>query len=450
MVRRGRVYLAPLADVDPKARIPNAPVRFRIVRADGEESAAEVRLRAGTRTTPSQRRFGDLSGARRPGTKVVTAAAAYGIDTASPPFAVVDAWLEAMAAHDLDGAAALYRPDATVHLAAEDATGHHHIRAALDRCPLSGLDPDHADVYGLGRYVRTDIGGERPGYTSSFIVERGSIIEQWIGIEPPADTKQRQPTPIQVVVIGPVGDAARDYAERRFRHLIDTVGRPVRFSRLKLTAVDNPSSERPALAEAVLDLDRKMIRAHVDAPTFTEAADRVVERLQARIGHERSRRRSSRRGGTTIREWVDEMEADSGPRRRSFVADPVDRPEIVRHRSFAPEELTVDEAAWDLVMLDYEFLLFVEVDSGDDAILERADDSGFVLHFRGGVPDMTSPMPPGVIVADRPLPRSTVAEAVDVMIGTDDRYRFFVDRDDGRAKVVHRRLDGHVGLITPP
>ncbi len=451
IVRRGRTLAAPLSEVEPKARVPNARVEFRLVRQHGDESAANVRLRRGTRTNRRQRRFGDLTGASRPGAKVATTASQrLGVDASTPPFQVVEAWLEAMGDWDLDGATALYRPDAVVHTPDGDVGGLHRLRGALERSPLAGLDPDAADLYGLGRYVRIDCAVDGVDHGASFVIDRGEIIEQWVDLEPDGDRSAAGDArpPFQLVIRGTVGEDTRRYARTRIGHLVDTVGRPVRFIRVKLTAVDNPGNERPAMAEVVLDLDRIIVRAHADAPTFTEAVDRVVDRLQVRIRHDRSRRRARQRGRDPIN---GSQRSPLPPPPAGFEPGSVkpDRPEIVRHRSFAPDDLTIDEAAWDLDMLDYEFLLFVEADSGDDAVLSVGDDDLLVIQFRQPVEGDPADCVTDVLTAEGPPPSLRPSEAIELLEATRNRFVFFIDPGSGRGNVVYRRHDGHYGLITP-
>ncbi|MEM9608371.1 MAG: sigma 54 modulation/S30EA ribosomal C-terminal domain-containing protein [Actinomycetota bacterium] len=455
VVRRGRIYPAPLAEVEAKARVPGALVEFRIVRHCGEEGAIDVRLRSGTRTNRRQRRFGDLTGARRPGAKVSTLASErYGIDPASAPFDVVDAWLEAMADRDLDGAAALYEPDARVHHFGGDVAGRRSIRAVLEGLAFVAVDPGQIEVYGLGRYVRADVPADRPDLGTAFVVERGAIVEQWLDGPPPGDDVADRPPPPRVILRGVVPGPAEAYADRRIRHLVETVGRPVRFCRIKLTGVDNPASERPCVVEAVLDLDRTIVRTQADAPSFTEAVDRVVERLQVRLDRQRGRYRTRQRGRVEAHEpgpWPPtEGDRRFGPAGVAGADTVPARPEIVRHRSFVPDELTVEEAAWDLDLLDYDFLLFVEAETGDDALLARDGDGRLVLHFRHGPPDPPTTTEPGITIADEQPWEQTVAEAIDLLAGTGERQHFFVESVSGRGNVIYRRLDGQFGLITPP
>ncbi|MDH4278712.1 MAG: HPF/RaiA family ribosome-associated protein, partial [Acidimicrobiia bacterium] len=284
----------------------------------------------------------------------------------------------------------------------------------------------------------------------SSVVERGEIVEQWVDLEPDRDGGAGTETapPFQFAIRGEVGDDTREYARTRIDHLIDTVGRPVRFVRVKLTVVDNPAAERPAMAEVVLDLDRTIVRAHAEAPTFTEAVDRVVDRLQGRIRHDRSRRRARQRGREVANgsRWATLPIGPPEPEPRP--AGP-DRPEIVRHRSFAPDDLTIDEAAWDLDMLDYDFLLFVEAESGSDAVLTTDEEGSLVIQFRQPVDLDPADCVIDVLTAEGPPPSLRPSEAIEFLETMRNRFVFFVDPESGRGNVVYRRHDGHYGLITP-
>ncbi len=458
LTRNGRTFAAPFAEVEPHARVPSARVEFRLVRRHGEEAASDVRLRSGTRTNRRQRRFGDLTGARRPGAKTSTIASRnLGVDTATPPARVVVAWLEAIDDLDLDGAVALYRPDGVLHTADGDISGRRHIRAALERLPATYPEMGSGDLRGLGRYVRvawTGDGEADDGRYIVFVVDRGSIAEQWIDVEPDSTEPTAQDAesiapPRQVVLSGSVPDSARGYAEDRIDHLIDTLGLPARFVRLKLTRIENPAAERWAMAEVVLDVATGLVRAHASAPSWTEAIDHVVERARVRVGHDRSRRRHRRRGG---RLQVPASLDRTAPGPLDAVRDQgSSAPRIVRHRSYAPDELTVDEAAWDLSMLDYDFLLFVEALTGDDALIERTSDAGLVLRLRNGEAERAlSDSVNDVAAATSPTPELEVEEAVDLLVGSGEQVVFFVDRASGRGCAVHRRYDGDLGVITPP
>jgi hypothetical protein len=127
VVRGGRQYPVRAADVEPDARVPGARVHFDVKRHEGVNVAANVRLRPGTRVSPPQRRFGDMSGARRPDTRGTAPFARphpeMGHRLASRPRTVAERWAALIAASDIEGAMLLYAPDAVVHTGDGDVRG---------------------------------------------------------------------------------------------------------------------------------------------------------------------------------------------------------------------------------------------------------------------------------------------------------------------------------------
>ncbi|MFF6850759.1 hypothetical protein [Streptomyces antimycoticus] len=74
-----------------------------------------------------------------------------------------------------------------------------------------------------------------------------------------------------------------EYAQEKVRALTGRTGEPVLFARVKLTHLANPAMERPALAQANLDVNGRLARAHVAATTVTEAVDLLQDRLAGRL-----------------------------------------------------------------------------------------------------------------------------------------------------------------------
>jgi ribosome-associated translation inhibitor RaiA len=447
VVWRGRSYLAPISEVESAARVPGARVSFTLRRAGGEETVHRVRLRRGTRTNKRQRRFGDLVGARRPGSKVKTGVQeAYGIDVATQPFRVVATWLQALSDLDAGAAADLYLPSAVVHTAEGSVTGRNHIRAALEVSPWFGIDPSAADLRGADRAVQV----EADGLTASMEIEAGHIVEQWLGVDrvgPPPDPAEDQPE-VEVVTMGSVDEAVAADGVRRVLQLATGHGLETRYVRLKLSQETNPTIEQPARAQVTVDVDGTMIRAHATAPVMRDALDRVVARLKTKLDH-RSDRERHRPVGRVAE--VGEWRHGNLPSEHTVYFDRAreDR-EIVRHKSFAPGEMTVDEAAWDMALLDYEFFLFVELTTGRDAVLATSGDGVLSLQVLGGAVEPAGGWPDGIMVSGRALPHVRPSEAIDLLDASGERYLYFQNSISERGNVMYRRYDGHYGLITPP
>ncbi len=107
----------------------------------------------------------------------------------------------------------------------------------------------------------------------------------------------------------------------------------------------------------------------------------------------------------------------------------------------------MEEAALDLELLDFDFYLFVEAQTGQDALVWRGPDGALCLAMTGGRPADTT----GCAVAVQPAPappRLTLGEATGRLDLTGEPFVFFVDAVTGRGGVAYRRYDGHYGLIT--
>lgn len=88
---------------------------------------------------------------------------------------------------------------------------------------------------------------------------------------------------IEITARGDVSDHARAQARQKVGALERFVSGPILGARVVLTVERNPRIEHPAHAEAELDLQGHMIRAHADALTIEAAVDEVTDRLQRQL-----------------------------------------------------------------------------------------------------------------------------------------------------------------------
>jgi ribosome-associated translation inhibitor RaiA len=232
---------------------------------------------------------------------------------------------------------------------------------------------------------------------------------------------------LELTTRGPVGDRLRDYAETKVRRAARGAPRPVLFARVALTEHENPSTLRPAAAKAALDVSGRLVRAHVAAPTMTEAVDLLADRLERRLGilseHLDARRHEA--GTATPGEW---RHGDLPTARPPFFPRPVDEREVVEHKTYEIGSVTPLEAALDMELLGHDFYLFTNADTGKDAVLYRVD---------------------GRVELLEQAPELTVSEAEVRLDAGGEPFVFFVDRGSGRGRVLYHRYDGHYGLITP-
>lgn len=429
-----------------------------------------------------------------------------GVDVVTRPVRLVRRWLTALAAGDREGLLALYRPTAVVHWADGRAQGPAAIGdvlTSLRLLPMSTaggppLAADHtaggpplaAGVRAVDRFVVVDPapGSDLPALAFVIATDGGgaggaeadaaAIVEQWIGVDPLAEPAPAEAGTLTLVSRGAVSEAAAEYAREKVARLVAHhagTGRPgedapLAWGQVKLTHTANPADERSSHAEVTLDLDGRLIRAHAAEATMPEAVDEVVERLRAKLGRLADRYRRSPEGAApTPGQW---RHGNRPTAPAPWIERPRDEREVVRHKSFAPARLTVDDALWDLDLLGYDFLLFTEQSSGIDCVLAHtatwasgadtpagaiAPDAAVTpgvaveLHGLADRPDLRDRLArPGVAAVDRPVPRLSVADALDLLDTGGERFELFENARTGRRNVVYRRHDGHYGLITPP
>ena len=237
---------------------------------------------------------------------------------------------------------------------------------------------------------------------------------------------------------GDVSEIERAYARQKVGHLRGVVEGPVLFARVDLTAHADPARERRAFAKAEIDVNGRCARAHVAASTMLEAIDLLEARLRSRL--ERVARHEAdkhlRHRGDVAWRHGDEPTT----RRPSYPRPPEDR-EIVRHKTFAIGEMTPEEAADDLELLDHDFYLFQNVETGEDNVIARSPERGFDLFEPSATCSLADIAIPLTHSANRPTPRTT-EEAVTLLDLTDEPFIFFLDPDSGRGRVATTATTG--------
>lgn len=250
---------------------------------------------------------------------------------------------------------------------------------------------------------------------------------------------------VQVRSRGRVPRGADAYAREKVLAALDHVSEPVLGARVKLTQAVSGSAARPAAARAVVDVNGRLVRAHVAASTMFEAVDLLRERLAVRLA--RARRYGPRALSGTVREaWWDSAGHEHRPHRQHL---PAEERRIVRYKSFGQARQTPEDAVIDLEAMDYDFWVFTDLASGYDSVVYRDVRTG--RHRLSSLGPMAQePEVEGLLgVSTVPVPASTVPEAVQRLNLTGLPFVFFNDTATGRGSVLYHRYDGHYGLIAP-
>ncbi|MBU8811357.1 ribosome hibernation promotion factor [Mycolicibacterium goodii] len=242
---------------------------------------------------------------------------------------------------------------------------------------------------------------------------------------------------------------AADYARQKIGGLSRRTHRPVLHARVRLTRHEDPAVERPVIAQANLDVNGRQVRAQVEGLNAREAIDRLEARLRSRLDRI-AEHWEARRGGVPAErggEWRHESEPT---RRPGFFPRPPEQRRIIRRKSFSMVPCTVDDAALEMEMLDYDFHLFTEKDTGFAAVLYKSGPTGYRLVLVTPVPaEELSPFEQPITISTHPAPCLTQRDAVERLGLLGLPFLFYIDAAEGRASVIYRRYDGHYGLITP-
>ena len=258
---------------------------------------------------------------------------------------------------------------------------------------------------------------------------------------------QTQAVRVRTETRGSVPKGAASFAARRVSALLRAAPEPVLFARVKLSMSADPAVGRPAVAEANVDLNGRLIRAQAAGETIGVAVEHACDRLRIRL--ERAARSwESVRGGRPeprLGEWRHQSVPAARP---GYRARPAEERVVVRHKSYTLARETPDEAAVDAELLDYDFHLFTEASTGEDGVIYRTAD-GYRLALAHPVNGSLGPVGPSITVSAVPAPRLTVAEAAAWLEATGEAFLFFVDDQTGRGNLIYHRYDGNYGLVTP-
>lgn len=459
IVRAGRVFRARVADLEAVARRAGAHVHFDVRREQGVETAVEVQLRPGARASHRHHRFGALTGARGPDTKGPLPYAHVNPELARSgvmhPLEVVRAWATSLSGGDAAGASALYAPDAVLHVGEEPVTGRSALQAWLEASPLLGAGRRAAVRGADGEAIVTwaPSGPDERAVSVRCRFAHGELTEQWVeeGRPPEAPAVIETAAGALTIVMSAVGDVGEDakaYAQDRVARLLEMLREPVLFARVKLAKEADPARDRRAVAQATLDVNGDLVRAHVAAHTMPEAVDRLQGRLRDLLDH-RAQHRERLARSRSVAEPGEWRHGDPPAARPAYFERPLEERQLVRHKTFAVDELTPDEALFDMEQLDFDFYLFVDLASGADAMIERSVDGSYVLERLVAVD--VDPGPTAVLlkVPGTAAPVLTVDEAIERLNAGGEPHVFFANAATGRGNVLYRRYDGHYGLIVP-
>lgn len=249
--------------------------------------------------------------------------------------------------------------------------------------------------------------------------------------------------PVHVTARGQVSESARHAAEEKLAKLARLAPRPVLFARATLVREADPALERPAIAKATMDVSGRIVRAHVAAPEMSEAIDLLAERLRGRLT-ELTERETARRREPGIAEPGRWRHGDLPTHRPYYFPRPREERRLIRTKTFALEPMSVEEAVWEMRMLDHDFHLFTNASTREENVVYVGDEGA--VHLKQISPSDGTFVEP-VVLDPAPSPVLEIGEAIEALDVADGPFLFFVDRARGRGAVLYHRFDGHYRLI---
>ncbi len=251
---------------------------------------------------------------------------------------------------------------------------------------------------------------------------------------------------LDIVVKGPpVDEMTLAYARRKVLAAARASRTPVRSGRLKITHEPNPSIELSAVVTATLDVDGHPVRAQAAGRATREAVDILEERLRRRLvdaHHRLAFLRRRRRAGATAGEW---RHGGIPAERPGYVPRAPEDRQVVRRKTFSLERRSPEEAVVEMELLDHDFHLFVDRETGRDALVRRLPDGTYELsRASGDEVDAAA----GEIAVGPPPQTMRLETALDRLNVTSEPFLFYIDVETFRGAVMYRRHDGHYGVVT--
>lgn len=239
-----------------------------------------------------------------------------------------------------------------------------------------------------------------------------------------------------------------DYVREKIGGLARFIHEPVLHARVRLSSHTDPAVARPVVAQANLDVNGRFVRVQVQGETAREAVDRLEAGLRRRLERVAEHSEAKRGKGPEVgpHEWRHQAEPTHRP---GYFPRPPDQRRIIRRKSFTLGTRTVDEAAQEMELLDYDFHLFTEKGTRQASVLYRTQPTGYRLAQVKSSPEELAPYDLPLTISPQPAPRLTLERAKERLALLGLPFLFFVDVDQGRAAVLYHRYDGHYGLICP-
>ena len=241
---------------------------------------------------------------------------------------------------------------------------------------------------------------------------------------------QASDIPIEIETRGGVSEGDIEYLSERLEKLLRPVAERTVLCRVLMTVHHEREPGAQARVRVTIHSKGETLRSEVNAPSIRDGISGVESRLHRQLEHRAKRAKNDPRGkAPNPGEW---RHGNLRSPRHVGYDRPTDEREIITRKSPTTPRSTLDEARWDRFVLDYDFFLFLDTDTGRDALLAPGDEED-----------------DDVLVDVEDAPVMSIDDARRWLDETAQDYHFFRDVGNDRGAVIYRRYDGHYGLLTP-
>jgi ribosome-associated translation inhibitor RaiA len=255
-------------------------------------------------------------------------------------------------------------------------------------------------------------------------------------------------TTVRTETHGRVPDGMPELAAAKVSSLLRFAAEPVLMAHVTLTVAADPAVARPAVAQATVDMNGRIVRAQAAEETMRAAIHQMQARLKVRLDRA-ARNWAALRGSVPTGEPGEWRHQSIPAHRPAYFPRPSEEREVVFRASYAAGPQTPEQAAGELDLLDYDFHLFVERSTGQDSVIYRTT-NGYGLAMADPKPGMLGQLAGSIAVGELAAPRLAFPDAAERLDATGQPFIFFVDPRTGRGRLIYHRYDGHYGLIVPP
>ncbi len=256
-----------------------------------------------------------------------------------------------------------------------------------------------------------------------------------------------QASEVQVVIPeGEVSDEVKERAQREVADLERYAPREFLFARVEFT---RRGSRAPSTStQVLLDVQGTIVQARSTARDPQESFDIARGRVTQSLHRLSERLQDRRHEPATVPEGEWRHGALPTARPDHFPRPPEDR-EVVERVTHARGPASPEEAAFDLEMLEDDWLLYVDDATRTDAVVRHLpDEDGFGVSVVDGQAAISGDGPYD-LRADPSPPALAIDDAIERLDVGEEPHVFFVDTATERGAVVYRRYDGHYGLVRP-